>query len=467
MAGTSDPLEDMLFSEVDEKAVSDLVGSLESQLVGRSNPADTQAENRGVGSTVTANHHLGKTLPAQVSNVTTLVQQQQQQGQHKAGMHQEMNSKEISSEKTVTSSSLSSIPSFEEASTTSGTGVNTTKSGLQSHGTSSITTLPASGGVATSPLVSSTTTSRGSALASGQTSTDSVDHPRKLITASLRSASAGIQSLNGTGGAVTSRNNPPAAGTDALIKNVSTVSSSASAANSSRTVDVTSCVNTTNFTLTSSSISSTQSAIPLDKGTPTIALQRLPSHIVASIAQNGNGTTVSALVKQGAIGPITSAAASQVNHKKEGSEAKSDAPVQSKIVMSSPLGVVNSVINSVSSPSSVFNLAATSTASYVMAKPAVNVVGQTVSTTVGMVRPASPAVATATQPQLQPGVPAAQTIVAPQLIVRPPQQQQTTIQLPPGFTIPPESFKPQLNGEEKFHGVQETPGPGTSLSGNL
>lgn len=441
MASTSDPLEDMLFSEVDEKAVSDLVGSLESQLVGQSNPADTQSENRGAGSTVTANHHLGKTLPAQVG--TTLVQQQQQ-GQHKAVMHQEMNSKEISSEKTVTSSSLSSIPSFEEASTTSGTGVNATKCGLQSHGTSSITTLPASGGVATSPFVnsiiissSSTTTSRGSALASGQTSTDIVDHPRKRITASLRSASAGIQSLNGTGGAVTSRNNPPAAGTDALINNVSTVSSSVSAGNSCRTVDVTSCVNTTNFTLYSSSISSTQSAIPLDKGTPTIALQRLPSHIVASIAQNGNGTTVSALVKQGAIGPITSAAVSQVNHKKEGSEAKSDAPVQSKIVMSSPLGVVNSVINSVSSPSAVFNLAATSTASLVMAKPAVNVVGQTVTTTVGMVRPTSPSVATATQPLFQPGVQAAQRIVAPQLIVRPPQQQQTTIQLPPGFTIPP------------------------------
>ncbi|XP_064870842.1 uncharacterized protein LOC135567338 [Oncorhynchus nerka] len=437
MASTSDPLEDMLFSEVDEKAVSDLVGSLESQLVGQSNPADTQSENRGAGSTFTANHHLGKTLPAQVG--TTLVQQQQ--GQHKAGMHQEINSKEISLEKTVTSSSLSSIPSFEEASTTSGTGVNATKSGLQSHGTSSITTLPAFGGVATSPLVNSinsTTTSRGSALASGQTSTDIVDHPRKRITASLRSASAGIQSLNGTGGAVTSRNNPPAAGTAALI-------SSASAANSSRTVDVTSCVNTTNFTLSNSRISSTQSAIPLDKGTPTIALQRLPSHIVASIAHNGNGTTVSALVKQGAIGPITSAAASQVNHKKEGSEAKSDAPVQSKIVMSSPLGVVNSVINSVSSPSAVSNIAAATTASHVMAKSAVNVVGQT--TTVGMVRPASPAVATATQPLLQPGVPAAQRTVAPQLIVRPPQQPQTTIQLPPGFTIPPDTCRGRLHGE--------------------
>ncbi|KAM9352418.1 transcription initiation factor TFIID subunit 4-like [Symphorus nematophorus] len=39
MAGASDPLEDMLFTEVDEKAVSDLVGSLESQLGDRNVPA--------------------------------------------------------------------------------------------------------------------------------------------------------------------------------------------------------------------------------------------------------------------------------------------------------------------------------------------------------------------------------------------------------------------------------------------
>ncbi|KAJ8340626.1 hypothetical protein SKAU_G00352590 [Synaphobranchus kaupii] len=49
MAGASDPLEDMLFSEVDEKAVSDLVGSLESQLVGQSNPAGSHTETRSAG----------------------------------------------------------------------------------------------------------------------------------------------------------------------------------------------------------------------------------------------------------------------------------------------------------------------------------------------------------------------------------------------------------------------------------
>ena len=75
MAGASDPLEDMLFSEVDEKAVSDLVGSLESQLVGQSNPAAPHSENRSGGSTTNANHHLGRTLPAQVG---TPSEQQQQ-----------------------------------------------------------------------------------------------------------------------------------------------------------------------------------------------------------------------------------------------------------------------------------------------------------------------------------------------------------------------------------------------------
>ncbi|CAB1339229.1 unnamed protein product [Coregonus sp. 'balchen'] len=411
MAGTSDPLEDMLFSEVDEKAVSDLVGSLESQLVGQSNPADTQSENRGAGSTVPANHHLGKTLPVQVG--TTLEQQQQ----HKAGMHQEINSKEISSEKTFYSVLRGSFHHFRDR-------------GKRYHERFAITWNIIYHNTACIWWYSNL-----SACQQPQ------HHHQPRFRSGFRSdINRHCRSSKKTHNCIVTecirgnteferyreeRNIPPAAGTDALIKNVSTVSSSASAANSSRTVDVTSCVNTTNFTLSSSSICSTQSAIPLDKGTPTIALQRLPSHIVASIAQNGNGTTVSALVKQGAIGPITSAVTSQVNHKKEGSEAKSDAPVQSKIVMSSPSSVVNSVINSVSSPSAVFNLAATSTASHVMAKPAVNVGGQTLTTTVGMVRPASPAVATATQPLLQPGVPAAQRIVAPQLIVRPLQQQQT------------------------------------------
>ncbi|XP_067105625.1 transcription initiation factor TFIID subunit 4-like [Osmerus mordax] len=438
MAGASDPLEDMLFSEVDEKAVSDLVGSLESQLVGQSNPAGSHSDKRGVGSTGNANHHLGKTPPAQVG---TTLEQQQQQGQHKSDMHQETNSKEIGAEKTITSSSPSSVPSFGEASSTSGTGVDASSSGLQSHGTS-ITTQPASG-VATlpSPLVSiSTASSRRSTLDSDETSTDT-DSPRKRITASLRSASARIQTLNGN--AVTSKRNSNTARTES----VSAVASGATGDNSCRTV--TACVNTTTFTVSHSSITAGQTAIALDRGTPTIALHRLPSHIVASIAQNGNGTTVSALVEQGArIGPIGSAATFQANYNKEGTDtgaSKQDSLAQSKTVVSSQSGAVNSVINAVSTPSPVFNpsTSQTTVATPVtltgMSKTSTSVAGQIITTSAGMVRPttpsAAPAVATPTQPQLRPGLSAPQRIVAPQLIVRPPQQQ-TTIQLPPGFTIP-------------------------------
>uniref|UniRef100_A0A668A0N2 TAFH domain-containing protein n=1 Tax=Myripristis murdjan TaxID=586833 RepID=A0A668A0N2_9TELE len=357
MAGASDPLEDMLFSEVDEKAVSDLVGSLESQLAGQSNPAGKADDSRGAGSVTTANHHLGKTLPAPVGT-TTLEQQQQGRRNNKAEMRQETNSKEISSDKTVTSLSPGCTP---------------------------ISTAVAA--------VRGSKVTPGSGEASAE-----ANPPRKRISTPRRSASARIKSLNG--GSVTTRRNSSSA---AVTDSVSSVDSSATIPNSTRAV--TSSINTTTFTLSNASISAGQSAIALDRGTPTIALHRLPNHIVASIAQNGNGTTVSALVQQGArIGPITSTA-SQVNHSKAitntGASKTDDS--HSKTVMSGQSGNINSVIN-------------------------------TVSSTPAAPSP-TPAVATSAQSQPRPGLSAPQRIVAPQLIVRPPQQQ-TTIQLPPGFTIP-------------------------------
>lgn len=441
MAGASDPLEDMLFSEVDEKAVSDLVGSLESQLVGQNNPAASHSENRSGGSTTNANHHLGRTLPAQVGTSS----EQQQQGQHKAEMNRENNSKEISSDKTVISSSVSSIATFEEHSTTSGTVVSASTSGLQSHGSSNITTLSASDGVTLpSPLVSINPADRGSAPTPTETSTGTPTI-KKYTISTRRSAAA--QSLNGNGGAVTSMKSP----TTAASGSVSTTANNANTMASN-----TSAANNTTLTLSHSNVSTSQAAIPLDRGTPTIALHRLPSHIVASIAQNGNGTTVSALVQQGArIGPVSTAATPQVNHSKstDAASAKSDLTVQAKNVIQPQPGTVNSVISTVPSPSvntvtsqqqttnAVTLPAASSPVTLTaVAKPTVNLVGQQpTTTTVGMIRPAAvstaPAVATSTQPQLRPGLAAPQRIVGPQLIVRPPQQQ-TTIQLPPGFTIP-------------------------------
>ncbi|KAG7467885.1 hypothetical protein MATL_G00136910 [Megalops atlanticus] len=469
MAGASDPLEDMLFSEVDEKAVSDLVGSLESQLVGQSNPAASHTETRSAGSTGAANHHLGRIQPAQVGTVLD----QQQQGQHKAGLNEEPNSKEISPEKTMIPSSLSSIPPFEEASITSGTGANA-NSGLQSHGACNITTLSASGLVTLPhPMVSINPANRGTVLGScgAAAVTTETDPQKNHITSTIRTASAGIQSLNGSDGAVTLVNCPtnttvPAAvggfqaasGTLPLVNNINTAAaSSASVVNASLTVA--SSTNATTFNIAPTDFSASHSAINLDgRGTPTIALQRLPSHIMASIAQNGNGTTVSALVQQGArINPPTASAVPLVNHSTSAgvSNPKSDSPVQSKIIVPSQASVVTSATNPVTSsaapvanPPSAQQQSSVASSLPVASGPAPltatakppATLGQQATTTVGIVRPGTPSpapvVATSTQPQqLRSGLGAPQRIVAPQLLVRPPQQQ-TTIQLPPGFTIP-------------------------------
>lgn len=482
MAGASDPLEDMLFSEVDEKAVSDLVGSLESQLAGQSNPAGKADENGGAGSVAPSNHHLGKTLPAPVST-TTLEQQQQQQGRrNKTEMRQEINSKDVSPDKTVTSPSPGCSPSFGEPSTTSGACVSATSSGSQSHG-ASITTLTASGvsTLASSPpaSISTTTSSRGSkvTVGTGETSTGATP-PRKRITTPRRSASARIKSLNGA--AVTTRRNS----NTAVVDNVSPVDTSASTPNCGR--PVTTSINTSTFTLSNASLPVGQSAIALDRGTPTIALHRLPSHIVASIAQNGNGTSVSALVQQGArIGPVTSSASpgNQTKMVTDTGASKTD-DCQSKIVMLTQSSGVNSVVNTVSTsspplpppsstssssivtPPTTTTAAATTTITITQPlssiTPAACVTGMatisacgagqttSVTTTITMVRPTAPsptpAVATSAQSQPRPGLTAPQRIVTPQLIVRPPQQQ-TTIQLPPGFTIPQGKVSRRANNQ--------------------
>ncbi|CAL9696686.1 unnamed protein product [Knipowitschia caucasica] len=78
MAGACDPLEDMLFTEVDEKAVSDLVGSLESELGDQNTPkgaptAAAKASDPG--------HVSGKARER--------AEQQPQQGHPRAGSHRE------------------------------------------------------------------------------------------------------------------------------------------------------------------------------------------------------------------------------------------------------------------------------------------------------------------------------------------------------------------------------------------
>ncbi|XP_016147852.1 transcription initiation factor TFIID subunit 4-like [Sinocyclocheilus grahami] len=307
MAGASDPLEDMLFSEVDEKAVSDLVGSLESQLVGQSDPAAAQPENARPGSAKQQQQQqqAGGTaqLSAPIGSPSEPQQQaQQQQNARKAARNPDSDPKDASMEKHA--------KALEK------------ESPLKSHGS----------------IIIITTAAASDAPAPGNKGESPRDTRKKHPgnTRALRSPAS--HSLNGNG------------------------ADAASASPSS------SSPSSTTFT-----VSSNPQAIALDRGTPTIALHRLPRHIVASIAQNGNGTSVSALVQQSA----------QVNH----SKPPADAPGNN-------------------------------------AKPAAT------SATAALVKPA---VCVSAAPVIRP---AQQRVVTPQLIVRPPQQQ-TTIQLPPGFTIPP------------------------------
>uniref|UniRef100_A0A3Q2R3I9 Transcription initiation factor TFIID subunit 4-like n=1 Tax=Fundulus heteroclitus TaxID=8078 RepID=A0A3Q2R3I9_FUNHE len=371
MAGASDPLEDMLFSEVDEKAVSDLVGSLESQLAGQSNSAGKAEENGGAGSVAPANHHLGKTLPAPVST-TTLEQQQQPGRRNKPEMRQEVNSKDASPDKAP----------------------------------------------AATPAVSSPGAGEAPAEASA---------PRKRVATPRRSPSARIKSLNGA--AVTTRRSSITAATDGAV---SPADPGATPPNSTR--PAASSINTSTFTLSNANLPVGRSAIALDRGTPTIALRRLPSHIVASIAQNGNGTSVSALVQQGArIEPPTPSAVTNA--------VSPPAPCAATpaTTAAAPTTTSSTTTTTVTQPLSSAPTAVCATA---MATAAVCGAVQTTSVTATMstVRPTAPSptptVAPAAQPQPRPGLAAPQRIVAPQLIVRP-SQQQTTIQLPPGFTIPP------------------------------
>ncbi|XP_059363031.1 transcription initiation factor TFIID subunit 4-like [Carassius carassius] len=303
MAGASDPLEDMLFSEVDEKAVSDLVGSLESQLGGQSEPPAARKSNARQQQQQTGG-------PAPADSASEPQQQaQQQQNARRAARNPDSDPKDASMDK--------HSKAMEK------------ESPLKSHGSIIIITTAAAAAASDAPAPGN----------KGESPRDTrKKHPGN--TRALRSAAS--HSLNGNGG-------------DAA---------SASASSPSTTVTV----------------SSNPQAIALDRGTPTIALHRLPRHIIASIAQNGNGTSVSALVQQGA----------RINHSKT--------PVDNNA------------------------MPAATSASAAPVKPAVSV--------------SAPAVLRPAQTQTQTHAHAQQRAVTPQLIVRPPQQQ-TTIQLPPGFTIPP------------------------------
>ncbi|KAK9538474.1 hypothetical protein VZT92_003642 [Zoarces viviparus] len=107
MAGASDPMEDMLFTEVDEKAVSDRVGCLESQLGDRkASPAASYSGGKPDGAPRAAAAQLsGKVLEDPMDPVRSL---EPQQGRQREGLDQDPGPTKLLSGKVLLSSSGSS-----------------------------------------------------------------------------------------------------------------------------------------------------------------------------------------------------------------------------------------------------------------------------------------------------------------------------------------------------------------------
>ncbi|XP_030587754.1 transcription initiation factor TFIID subunit 4-like isoform X2 [Archocentrus centrarchus] len=373
MAGASDPLEDMLFNEVDEKAVSDLVGSLESQLGDRKPPTAPFSVGKRDAAPPAAGHFSGKVRGAESA-------EQPQQGHPGAGLTPEPVANESLSGKPLTSST-SAVPAG--AAVTAGASLHT------------VGTPPPAGSPGPGPLSAQAAVASfsrvavlGPSAAPGAATVPAAE--------AVRSSPPGLQSLNGGTGAAKLMNSPgvpPPTGAGSAI--VASVSS--------------------------------QPGFPVPQtsgGSPSATLQRLPSP-VTSVAQNG-------LDPQGAPSAAPSASTSQVvNHSSPLMHAKVLVPSQpaagSSVILT---GTPPPAQSPISHPQT-----GTSTSPSAGAKPAVNGVSQPA---VAVVRPPGPAVVATSIQQQRPGLVANATrATAPQssLAVRP--QQQATIQLPQGFTIPP------------------------------
>ncbi|XP_026058408.1 transcription initiation factor TFIID subunit 4-like isoform X2 [Carassius auratus] len=378
MAGVPDPLEDMLYSEVDEKAVSDLVGSLESQLGGQNKAVGPQGDTRRPSNAL--NPHLGKLLPAQVG--TTLEQQRQPE------RNQEGNSQENGPDRIPASGA---VPSTANLASTSANPV-TAANRLQYH-----SSIP-------------------STCSSDAAPTDS--HPKtNHIASAVQSVPARIQTVNGSSGMLNSSviaSAPASVNGIDIASGVGNVKSNMSAPTSTNTAFVPAQPNST---LPHANVSLDSQA------NPTIALHR-PPNTITSVVHNGGDPKVSGLPVQ-ATGLVSFT----------NTEPKSDPQNQIKAIVpnqlpGTPVGLHPSTSAQiiVSSSPVVTSLPVASTPSALAKSAATALVGQPTT----LLRPGAPIQGTVTAtatPLQRPGAPTTQLIVRP--------QQQTTIQLPPGFTIPP------------------------------
>ncbi|XP_072520014.1 transcription initiation factor TFIID subunit 4 [Salminus brasiliensis] len=436
MAGVPDPLEDMLYSDVDEKAVSDLVGSLESQLGAPDGSAAPQGDGRRPGPPQAQNPNLGQSLPAPADR-------------RRSGLQRAEPKLEVGGARENGSEGISASLNAPQGSVL--VGASPAAGRLQSHGKSK----PAAG-LLTSANCSSDAAvvvppppPSASSSSSSSPPTDTLPHTNHIASTIRTVPSRVLPSESGSSGTVAV--NSPAAAASAPTAGAGVQTSSATAVVGATGSSLgsengnMSASNGTNGPLVSAQPDHVLSQ-PADQSgsqtAPAVALHRPPN-----VVPNGSDPKVAALPAQGVgvgAGTVAVSAPAVVFSNANATLVKASPQAQIRTVVpsqmaGSPVGLNPSPPAPVTAPAVSMQAGAVSVGAplpvastpSVLVKPEGGLVGQPA----GLLRPATPApmVATAVVPQ-RPGVPVAPRAVAPQLTVRP--QQQTTIQLPPGFTIP-------------------------------
>ncbi|XP_060740814.1 transcription initiation factor TFIID subunit 4 [Tachysurus vachellii] len=407
MAGVPDPLEDMLYSEVDEKAVSDLVGSLESELGGQNK---SQSEARRSGAPESGNNNLGKAQAAQAGTALEA---------RASGPHRVEVKRENGSERTPSTNSVS-------VSTTLSTGGVMATNRLQPNST--IVPKPAVPGPATSPNCSSDAAVVASSSSSSSSATNTLTNTNHIASTIRAVSSRALAGENGSSATVSVASAAPApAPAGGLQPGVNgAVTGSGLGTDNSNT----STSKGTNGTFLATAVQpnhvlSQPVSVSAPQTVPAVALHR-PSNI----SPNPSDPKLAAPVSVASVpAPALTFSSANLIKTNPQTQIKTIVPNQlagSPVVVRPPITGTPVQSDAVST-----SLTVVSTPS-VLVKPEAGLSGQAG----GMLRPAalSPAVSAA---PVRTGVPAAPALraVAPQLTVRP--QQQTTIQLPPGFTIPP------------------------------
>ncbi|XP_048672861.2 transcription initiation factor TFIID subunit 4 isoform X2 [Caretta caretta] len=438
-AGASDPLEEMLLfsEEVDEKAVSDLVGSLESQLAGGRGSAEGPSPNSSPPS------HQQQEHQGTLVEGGSLVQQQQQG--HPAPPHFPGAGEAARCPSAVGSPTPAqgTPPALSAPAAAAGRGASVNSSSMQqSHGAAprSITPSPPA-----APVSLQAAAPPPPAGAPAQPVNNHVD-----VNATALAAGSGAREVESPRPGCS----PPAAAAGAVNSVLLLNSEAATAGGSPEAAGAVTPAAAASRELSKAvMLGSTAAAAPPPPAALSL-LQRPALHTVPPAAHSANGTSSSAPVgvTQSLKAGCAPAAITQVvNHQNPsvGHNKPESSTAQTKLLTHNP--AVNALSSSTSSvptmnlvthpaQSSVANCAPVVSSTITLnaiSKPTVNIIGPPASA-VGVAKSATAVPVVSAVPQSlspRPAVGTAQRIVAPQLIVRPPQQ--TTIQLPPGFTIPP------------------------------